>query len=129
MLIGELSRNSGLSRDTIRWYEKIGLISRDTSKRDTNNYRVYGQDALDQLVLIKQSKSFGFSLKEIKNMLELVAAENLNCETVTPIIDSNLKSIDEKISQLQSIRMRLVEMKEKCTGDCRDQMIGSASSN
>lgn len=127
MLIGELSRNSGLSRDTIRWYEKIGLIGRDSTSRDTNNYRVYGQEALEKLLLIKQSKSFGFSLKEIKDMLELVASENLNCDTVAPIIDSKLAVIDEKISLLQSIRTRLVELRKECVGDCQAQIMNDAS--
>ncbi len=123
MLIGEISRNSGLSRDTIRWYEKIGLISAENATRDTNNYRVYSQEALDRLILIRQSKSFGFSLKEIKEMLMLVESENLNCQTVTPLIDAKLHVIDEKISFLQHIQTKLIQLKEQCSGDCEAQIL------
>lgn len=123
MQIGELSMSSGLSRDTIRWYEKVGLLSREDSSRGSNNYRVYDQTALDKLILIRQSKSFGFSLNEIKEMLALIESENLNCDAVSPMIDSKLDVIREKISYLQSIQAKLIELKVQCSGDCQAQIL------
>ena len=125
MLIGELSRNSGLSKDTIRWYEKIGLISRENTLRDSNNYRMYDQDALDKLIMIRQSKSFGFSLKEVKEILELIESENLNCNAVTPIINSKLDEINEKISFFGIIRTKLNNLKEQCSGDCQAEILNT----
>ena len=127
MLIGEISRDSGLSRDTIRWYERIGLIKSEYTLRDSNNYRVYDQEALDKLILIRQSKSFGFSLKEIREILELIESENLNCNTVSPMIDSKLNVIEEKISFLQNIRTKLIDLKDQCYGDCRAEIVKSNS--
>lgn len=122
MLIGELSRSSGVSTDTIRWYEKIGLLRRDESKRDLNNYRIYDEQALNKLVMIRQSKSFGFTIKEIKEMLDLIDSEELHCDAVSPIIETKLNTIDQKISELQNIRNKLIRLRERCTGDCQDQI-------
>ncbi|MGD1892576.1 MAG: MerR family transcriptional regulator [Cyclobacteriaceae bacterium] len=127
MLIGELSRNSGLSRDTIRWYEKVGLLRGENTLRDSNNYRIYDQVALDTLLLIKQSKSFGFSLQEVREILDLIESENLNCDSASPIIQSKLHDIDQKISFLQNIRTKLIELKEQCSGDCQNQILGNTS--
>ena len=123
MQIGELSMSSGLSRDTIRWYEKVGLLNSEDSSRGSNNYRIYDQTALDKLILIKQSKSFGFSLDEIKEMLALIESEKLNCEVVSPMIDSKLDVIAEKISVLQDIQTKLVKLKAQCSGDCKAQIL------
>ncbi len=127
MLIGELSSISGLSRDTIRWYEKIGLIKNECTSRDHNNYRVYDDEALHQLMLIKQSKFFGFSLKEIREMLTLVELENLTCNSLQPLIDSKLNSIDQKIQQLQTARDHLQTLQRECSGDCQSEIVDYAS--
>ena len=129
MLIGELSKNSGLSRDTIRWYEKIGLFSGEKKSRNFSNYRNYDHDDLEKLLFIKQCKSFGFTLKEIREMLQLVAYENLNCQTVSPIIDAKLDVIEEKIIFLNRIQKKLVDLQEQCSGDCQAQILSDASDN
>lgn len=122
MLIGELAKHSGLSKDTIRWYEKIGLLSGTHKARDANNYRNYGNEILEKLILIRQSKSFGFSLKEIRELLGLIESDSLNCEAVRPIIDTKLRVIDQKITELQNIRTKLVTLNERCTGNCEEQI-------
>ncbi|MEM6525529.1 MAG: MerR family transcriptional regulator [Bacteroidota bacterium] len=127
MLIGELSEDSGLSRDTIRWYEKIGLINGENMTRDSNNYRIYDDEVLEKLILIRRSKSFGFSLKEIKGMLMLVESENLNCTSTIPMIDAKLDVLEEKITGLQNVRRKLIDLKENCSGDCQKQIINRSS--
>ena len=116
-----------MSRDTIRWYEKVGLLRGENTLRDSNNYRIYDQVALDTLLLIKQSKSFGFSLQEVREILDLIESENLNCDSASPIIQSKLHDIDQKISFLQNIRTKLIELKEQCSGDCQNQILGNTS--
>ncbi len=127
MLIGELSQKSGLSRDTIRWYEKVGLLSCDKALRGSNNYRKYDNAALDTLLLIKQSKSFGFSLNEIKEFLSLIETDDLDCATMEPMIDSKLNMLNEKITALQSIHDRLLRLKELCSGDCEAEILNAQS--
>ena len=127
MLIGELSRKSGLPLDTIRWYEKIGLLNVDEIVRNDSNYKVYNNEMLDRLTFIRQTKSFGFTLNEIKEILSLMDAENLNCDVVTPIVNSRIKAIDHKINCLQNFRLKLTELLEQCGGDCHDQIKRSRS--
>ena len=72
MLIGEISKKTELSRDTIRFYEKRGLIKVESSVSEFNNYKEYTEDTLRRLLLIKKTKRFGFTLNEISELLELV---------------------------------------------------------
>ncbi|MEM9329617.1 MAG: MerR family transcriptional regulator [Bacteroidota bacterium] len=123
MLIGELSKLTGVSRDTIRWYEKVGLLQVDYAARSTNNYRLYDHRAVADLLMIKQSKSFGFSLEEIKEILELVRSNALDCEAMTPMIEDKLDLIEERIVLLQEMKARLVKVTEQCTGDCQQQIL------
>jgi DNA-binding transcriptional MerR regulator len=75
MLIGELSRKSGLSRDTIRFYEKLGLIRLGRRQRRANNYKEYPPEVLRRLLSINQLKEFGFTLAEIAEILDLLEAD------------------------------------------------------
>ena len=129
MRIGELSEHSGLTRDTIRWYEKIGLITGKDIRRNVNNYRNYDASALERLMFIRQGKSFGFTLREIRSLLSMVEADKLHCDSFTPSIDSKLKAIDDQIASLQQTRNKLTHMKEQCTGDCKAEILKEASSN
>ena len=69
MLIGELAAKSGLSRDTIRFYEKQGLISVSWKERRDNNYKEYSDEVLETLLTIKRVKSFGFTLNEAADLI------------------------------------------------------------
>ncbi len=118
MLINEVAYQTGFSRDTIRWYEKIGLIHLEKNARTANNYRNYDIAIVERLLLIKQMKSFGFSLDEIKDLLGLIGLDDLNCENVEPIIDPKIKAIEERIDELKQLKSKLVIAKEKCSGNC-----------
>ena len=120
MLIGELAKRTGFSRDTIRWYEKIGLIKVDKKSRTENNYRNYDQDLLNKFIHIKQYKSFGFTLKEMRELFFLEDLNEINCGSVSGIIEPKLKMIDQKIKELQNIKSRLSMAKSSCSGDCKE---------
>lgn len=122
MLIGDLAKHSGLSRDTIRWYEKVGLLQKEMASRGENNYRQYEADALDRLVLIKQSKSLGLSIHEIKELLFLIDSDDLQCKTVTPLIDDKIRIIEDKIEELQRMKSKLLTIREQCSGDCEQEI-------
>lgn len=120
MRIAEVSKQTGLSRDTIRWYEKIGLITLDKKARDGNNYRKFDQKALDRLLLIKGVKSFGFTLKEVAGLLFLDDANDLNCDSASGIYNSKLEAIDERINELQKLKTKLVHARDCCSGNCKE---------
>ncbi|MCG3267935.1 MerR family transcriptional regulator [Yoonia sp. I 8.24] len=70
MKIGELSERSGLSRDTIRLYEKNGLIASSASKSATNNYREYGEDVLLQLQFVGSARDVGISIADLRELMK-----------------------------------------------------------
>lgn len=119
MLIGELSRATGFSADTIRWYEKIGLINLDKQSRSENNYRNYSPAIQERLLLIRQIKSFGFTLKETKELLMLDKSEELTCDSIAIILEGRLTKIEEKITELKLLKNKLVSIKTNCDGDCK----------
>ncbi|MBC8120413.1 MAG: MerR family transcriptional regulator [Gemmatimonadaceae bacterium] len=109
MLISELSQKTGVSKDTIRFYEKAGLDL--NSKRRENNYRHYDSEAVARLEFIKQGKALGFTLSEIKKVIH-------EWDTLSPgdkvgITQNKLGEVDEKIRQLQEFRCYLVEKLER----------------
>ena len=120
MLIGEIAKRTGFSTDTIRWYEKIGLIKLDKRARGPNNYRVYDQKVLARLLLIKQIKALGFTLKEVEDLLILDAIDDLNCNSVLEIMEPKLKVIEEKIAELEKLKSSLIKFKENCQGNCKE---------
>lgn len=123
MKIAEASKCTGLSRDTIRWYEKIGLIALNKSKRDANNYRKFDQETVDRLMLIKGAKTFGFTLKEIEQFLLLDDENRLICDSVSEIFESKVKAIEWQIKELQQLKAKLLDAQGVCTGRCKEVLM------
>ena len=100
MKIGELETRSGASRHTLRYYEQIGLIS---PLRQTNNYRRYTEQTLQDLVFIQRAQSMGFSLGEIGEILQAQRNQLIDCAEGAKLIERKMAEIKEKIANLQSI--------------------------
>ena len=111
MLIGELAQKTGLSKDTIRFYEKEGLLDRTVSNRGDNNYRQYTDDAIEKLNFIKKGKTLGFTLKEIKKIM--IEWDSVSSEQAVNFIQVKVEQIDEKIGQLEQFRTYLLEKKAR----------------
>jgi len=118
MLIGELSKRSGLSRDTIRFYEKMELIFVSNKDRRNNNYKEYSQDILVRLKIINRLKSFGFTLNECREILELVALNEATCCNFYGKMEEKVKLMDEKIREMIQIRSILLKRSSKCKDNC-----------
>ncbi|WP_322899511.1 MerR family DNA-binding protein [Acinetobacter haemolyticus] len=101
MLIGELAKQAQLSRDTIRFYEKIKLIQSITRN---NGYKDYPEQTLQQLQLIRTAKHLGFSLSEIQQILQMTEQNEIPAPQVQNIFQEKLNMIDEKIAQLNQIK-------------------------
>ncbi|MBX9450204.1 MAG: MerR family DNA-binding protein [Taibaiella sp.] len=114
MLIGELSKLSGLSRDTIRFYEKCGLIETGKKERRWNNYKEYPGATLQRLLSIKRLKSFGFTLNEIAEILDMLDVNEATCRNVSDKIEEKIAMIDQKIQELKAIRKQLSNGKNNC---------------
>lgn len=118
MLIGELSKKTGLSRDTIRFYEKQGLISIGRKERRFNNYKEYSEETLQNLLAIKRIKNFGFTLNETADFLALIASNAASCDNVSQKMLEKVKLIDEKIAALQELRNSMLNGVNNCLSCC-----------
>lgn len=117
MLIGELSKASEMSRDTIRFYEKNGLIAIGRKERRFNNYKEYSHETLQRLLSIKQLKSFGFTLNEIADLLDMLEVNEATCKNVTHKIDEKVLLINKKIKELKTVRKQLLDGKKNCQNE------------
>ncbi len=125
MQIGRLASETGFSRDTIRYYEKIGLIGLKPSNGHSS-YKDYGEDIKEKLLTIKQLKTFGFTLREMKWMFSYESAGLLSCQDMTTVADKKIAEIDEQIKRLSLVRKRLVKGIKECDGDCDEVLTNIA---
>ena len=102
MNIKELTETVGLSRDTIRFYEREGLIS--PPSRKANGYRDYNHKTVDQLNMITMAKELGFTLKEIKELTELLYSDSLTQSQMGEKLLEKNKQLDIKISELSKMK-------------------------
>lgn len=107
MLIGELSKRSGFSRDTIRYYEKIGLLVISQSARRENNYKDYPVDCLHLLKAIRKYKELGFTLEEIRELIVLQSIKVLDVSKLTKLIELKITGIETEIEQMHEMRLQL----------------------
>jgi MerR family Zn(II)-responsive transcriptional regulator of zntA len=102
MLINELSKRTGITAHTIRFYEKSGLIKgkRDESVK-SNNYFHYDEETVEKLELIRDAKSVGFTISEISQLMDAWYNNKLTISEKVAVLDEKLLSIDERIKQLK----------------------------
>lgn len=119
MLIGELSEKSRLSKDTIRFYEKQGLIPAGTKENVYNSYKHYPPETLQRLHTIRQIKQLGFTLQEIAAFMEMAGENTATCEEVSGKIRDKITAIDQKIMALQAMKTAMTQLVSGCsaTGD------------
>jgi MerR family transcriptional regulator, copper efflux regulator len=120
MLINELSKETGVSTHTIRYYEKFGLIK---GKRNelvkTNKYFHYDEEAIEKLELIRDAKSIGFTLQEIKVLIDAWFSKKFTLAKKIQILDDKMISINEKIKQLKEMKKMIVAFKKEVEeNDC-----------
>lgn len=118
----DLVQKTGLSADTIRFYEKKKLVQ--PSFRGSNNYRYYHDDALKRLTFIKRCRALDMSLKEIDYLLEIEQNPKQDCSAVNNLIDEHLRDVENKIAELQKFQTQLQQLRQSCSiqntvGDCQ----------
>jgi MerR family copper efflux transcriptional regulator len=117
MLIGELVERTGLTKDTIRFYEKKGLITLDRKSRRENNYKEYPEHVLEKLMLIRKLKDMGFTLNEIDTFLELWREEDASCNNLKFTLENKINLINEQMQRLNALKTRLTDSLTKCNND------------
>ena len=107
MRIGELAKRAGVTPDTIRYYEREGLLG--APARTSGGYRDYGETALDDLRFIKKGQSLGLRLTDVREVMAIASGGELPCDHVRATITARLQEVDEKIRELQELRSILGE--------------------
>ena len=112
MKIGELARAANCSPETVRYYEKAGLLPE--ARRDTSNYRQYGPAHLDRLRLIRNCRSLDMTHDEIRSLLQSLDTAADDCEPVNRLLDEHIGHVDTRITELQNLRKELVALRQRC---------------
>ncbi len=113
--IGELAKQANVHVETLRYYERRGLIPKP--HRTVSNYRVYSSENLRRVKFIKQAQELGFSLNEIKKLLALRATPRARCADVRKYAAHKIEDIDGKIRSLTRMRKTLEKLIAECSGD------------
>ncbi|MEJ5351729.1 MAG: heavy metal-responsive transcriptional regulator [Melioribacteraceae bacterium] len=113
--VGQLAKKVGVNVETIRYYERLKLLPKP--KRRESRYRVYDETDLKRLLFIKRAKELGFTLREIKELLELKISSKTKCGDVKHLTEHKLQDIDNRIKDLKKIRSVLVKLINQCINE------------
>ena len=114
MRIGELARAAGVGEETIRFYEKRGLLK--TPLRTAANYRVYGEKQLEQLRFIKHCRSLDIRLDEIALLLTLDPTQPESCRQAHQLIKRHVATVTQRIADLEFLKSHLEALEDECHG-------------
>ena len=111
---GKLAKRTGCNAETIRYYEKIGLMPEPV--RSATGYRQYNQEHEQRLQFIMRGRELGFAIEDLKSLLELVDRKIVSCGEVSRLAGTHLESVHQKITDLQRIEVALSKTLRSCSG-------------
>jgi MerR family Zn(II)-responsive transcriptional regulator of zntA len=114
MTRGELARSGQVNPETIRYYERSGLLP--LPERSEAGYRLFAPAAAQRIRFIKRAQAVGFSLDEIRALLDLKYGDEATCGDVRGMVDAKISDIDQKIAALQAMRDELTVLFDDCPG-------------
>ena len=112
MKIGELSTTSGTTVESIRFYEREGLIAEPA--RTDGNYRMYGEEHVQRLVFIRRCRSLDMALDEIRVLLRFKDAPSTNCSDVNVVLDEHIGHVASRVQELRVLERQLRELRSQC---------------
>ena len=112
--IGKVARRAGIGVETIRFYEREGLLTAPV-RRDSG-YRFYTERAISRIRFIRRAKELGFSLKEIKELLQLRRNSSSTCEDIREKAEAKIANVEAKIAMLKKMKQALTELSLACKG-------------
>lgn len=121
MRIGQLARATGVAVDTVRFYERHGLLA--AAARRSSNYRDFPPEAVARLRFIREAKELGFTLREIRAFLALRVTERTDCRAMEARVRRKIDEIEARIGRLRLMQQSLAALIEDCrrhrpTGEC-----------
>lgn len=114
LTIGKTAQASGVNVETIRFYERRGLIPQPPKPRD--GYRLYAPETVERIRFIRKAQEIGFSLREIEELLSLRAHPEADCADVRERAAAKIAEVNRKIAELERVRAALEKVKASCPG-------------
>lgn len=114
LTIGKIARATGVHLETVRYYERIGLMPEPV--RTAGGYRSYGSEHVRRLSFIRRARELGFGIKDIKALLALVQPSDASCATVKTLTSAHLDDVRAKISDLRRLESILARTVDQCSG-------------
>lgn len=114
LTIGLFAKKAGVNIETIRYYERKGLLPEP--KRRKSGYRIYSAEDIRRIEFIIRAKSLGFTLVEIKEILDLYKNPETKCEDMKKKAENKIEDIERKISSLTKIKKALKKLSKQCIG-------------
>ncbi|HWK47499.1 MAG TPA: helix-turn-helix domain-containing protein [Stellaceae bacterium] len=119
--IGDLAEATGTKVETIRYYERIGLLT--DPGRTSGNFRAYGAEHLARLSFVRRSRDLGFSLEVVRDLLKLADERDRDCMAVDAIARGHLAAVEHKIADLGALARELRDLIDHCghgtVAECR----------
>lgn len=112
MKIGKLAQLAGTSSETIRYYEREGLLPR--TGRTESNYRIYSSAHLERLTFIRHCRSLDMTLDEIRVLLHFKESPEENCDGVNRVLDEHIGHVASRIADLQKLEGQLLDLRQRC---------------
>ena len=112
MRIGELAQSAGTEVDTVRYYEKAGLLP--PPPRTDNGYREYGERHLEALAFIRHCRALDMPLADIKRLLDFVTHPDADCSDINQLVDDQLTRVRERLLSMQVLEKQLVVLRARC---------------
>ena len=117
MKIGEVASASGVTVDTVRFYERVGVLPE--AGRTPSGYRDYASGTVERIGLVRELQAIGFTLREVVDALAAHDGGGATCESERWRLDAVLDRVDAKLAELGELRERIVAAREACVaGDC-----------
>jgi Cd(II)/Pb(II)-responsive transcriptional regulator len=118
MKIGELAKLTDAQVETIRYYEREGLLP--APARSDGNYRLYTQAHVERLTFIRNCRSLDMTLEEIRSLLNLRDSPQDQCENVNALIDEHIQHVNDRIASLQALQTQLLDLRQRCSDGAPD---------
>ena len=119
--IGSLAKATGTKVETIRWYERVGVLP--APARTAGNYRSYGAVHLERLSFVRRARDLGFTLDQVRELLRLADDRGQSCDAVDRVAREHLEEVERKIADLEALRRELQDLIGQCrhgtVNECR----------
>lgn len=115
MRIGELASETGVNIETIRYYERVGILP--PPARAVNNYRMYSNAHRRRLRFVRRARDLGFTLEEVRTLLSMIDGGEYTCAEAKALGEKHLRDVQAKIADLRRMERALINVISQCSGE------------